>query len=108
MNSLDAVTKEKLVNMFDKVGSRHALRYIIYEKFNELYTLSSVASFSERRNANSFIWVGTGYNEQNVFTYIKTNEKTDELENSGFVVSGKKLSFVRLICSEEVKEHDNE
>lgn len=108
MNSLDAVTKEKLVNMFDKVGSRHGLRYIIYEKFNELYTLSSVASFSERRNTNSFIWVGAGYNEQNVFTYIKTNEKTDELENSGFVVSGKKLSFVRLICSEEVKEQDNE
>lgn len=108
MNSLDAVTREKLVNVFDKVGSRHGLRYIVYEKVSELYALNSVRSFSDRKNPDSFIWVGSGYNEQNVLPYFRTAEKPDEIENSGFVVSKKKLSFVKLICSEEVKETDNE
>lgn len=108
LNSLEATTKEKLVNMLDRVGGKHGIRYIIYEKFSELYALNSIRSFSDRKNADSFIWIGSGYNEQNALTYIKTAEKPDELENSGFIVSGKKLSFVKLICSEENEETENE
>lgn len=106
---LEPDRKDELVNMLERVGTKHNLRYIVYDKVNDLLsTLKGIKSFEERTNQNSYIWVGDGYSEQYILPAVKTSAKAEEVFNGGYIVSKKKISCVKLICSEVSKEEDDE
>ncbi len=108
LSTLNSDIKDELVNMLERVGTKHNFRYIIYDKVSDLSSLKEIMSFAERKNQNSYIWAGGGYSEQYILPSVKPYEKSDEILNGGYVVSKKKISCVKLICSEISKEDDNE
>ena len=108
INSLGADIKGDFLEMLDKVGVKHNLRYIIYEKTSELSILNNVRSFVERTNQASYIWAGDGYSEQYVLPSVKTSAKAEDIPQGGYIVSKKKITCVKLICAECEKENEDE
>lgn len=106
---LTAELKKDILDMFNSTDPRTSnYRFVFYERIGELNSLNCIRSFAERTNYTSYIWAGDGYSEQYVLPPIKTQAKTDEIINGGYVVSKKKISCVKLICSKASEEEDDE
>lgn len=108
ISSLSAEIKGDFMEMLDKVGVKHNLRYIIYDKVNELSILNNVRSFAERTNQTSYIWAGDGYSEQYVLPAVKISANAEEILHGGYIVSKKKIACVKLICADCEKENEDE
>ena len=109
MNMLTEELRTDFLDMLNCVGPVTAnYRYIVYENISELNSLNCIQSFAERKNFTSYIWAGDGYYEQYVLPSIKTQAKTDDVLNGGYVVSKKKIGCVKLICSETAVEEEDE
>lgn len=109
VNMLTGELRTDFLDMLNCVGPVTAnYRYIVYDNISELNSLNCIQSFAERTNFTSYLWAGDGYYEQYVLPSIKTQAKTDDVLNGGYVVSKKKIGCVKLICSETAVEEENE
>ncbi len=106
--SLNAEQKERLIGAVDNVECKHGFRFVIYDRISELSAMNAARSFVERSNQNDYIWVGDGYSEQYVLPQIRTTEKLTDITNGGYVISRRKISAVKLLCSENAKENADE
>lgn len=105
LGALDNELRTDIYDMFNSVTPETVnYRYVIYDNISGFGTLNSITSFAERKNFTSYIWAGDGYYDQYVLPSVKTHMKTSEITDGGYVVCGKKISCVKLICSETAKE----